>query len=118
MPGPWFSAATSVSRFAPSFVMAKDWRMRTCGTWSPPTAIACTGHRLRPLDALIAVVTRTLEGKHGNVLVPSFAVGRTQELLYWFERLMFAGRLPPLNVIVDSPLAQEVTERTQRHQEL
>ena len=39
------------------------------------------------VDELVAVVTRTLRSKHGNVLVPSFAVGRTQELLYWFERL-------------------------------
>ncbi len=70
------------------------------------------------VEELIAVVTRTLEGKHGNVIVPSFAVGRTQELLYWFERLTFEGRLPPLDVFVDSPLATEVTALTQRHQEL
>jgi metallo-beta-lactamase family protein len=70
------------------------------------------------VDELVAVVRRTLEGKHGNVLVPAFAVGRTQELLYWFERLTFEGRLPPLEVFVDSPLATQVTELTRRHQEL
>jgi len=70
------------------------------------------------VDELVAVVSRTLEGKHGNVIVPAFAVGRTQELLYWFERLTFEGRLPPLEVFVDSPLATEVTELTRRHQEL
>ena len=70
------------------------------------------------VDELVAVVSRTLEGKHGNVVVPAFAVGRTQELLYWFERLTFEGRLPPLEVCVDSPLATEVTELTRRHQEL
>ena len=70
------------------------------------------------VDELVAVVMRTLGSKHGNVLVPSFAVGRTQELLYWFERLTHEGRLPPLEIFVDSPLATEVTELTRRHQEL
>jgi metallo-beta-lactamase family protein len=70
------------------------------------------------VDELVAAVTRAIGSKHGNVLVPSFAVGRTQELLYWFERLTHEGRLPPLEIFVDSPLATEVTELTQRHQEL
>ena len=70
------------------------------------------------LDELIAAVRRTLEQKHGNVLVPAFAVGRTQELLYWFERLTLDGRLPELEVFVDSPLASEVTAITARHFEL
>jgi metallo-beta-lactamase family protein len=76
----------------------------------------------RPLaatvDELVESVNRTLNVKHGNVLVPAFAVGRTQELLYWFERLTLDGRLPELDVFVDSPLATEVTEITARHFEL
>ena len=70
------------------------------------------------LDELVASVTRTLEDKHGNVLVPAFAVGRTQELLYWFERLSIDGRLGELQVWLDSPLASEVTAITARHFEL
>lgn len=70
------------------------------------------------LDELVAAMTRTLTQRHGNVIVPSFAVGRTQELLYWFERLALEGRLPPLEVFVDSPLANEVTAITARHFEL
>ncbi len=70
------------------------------------------------LDELVAAMTRTLGRKHGNVLVPAFAVGRTQELLYWFERLTVEGRLPPLEVFVDSPLANEVSAITARHLEL
>ncbi|MBS0376355.1 MAG: MBL fold metallo-hydrolase [Proteobacteria bacterium] len=70
------------------------------------------------LDELVAAVDRTLRTKHGNVLVPAFAVGRTQELLYWFERLTLEGRLPEVDVFVDSPLAIEVTEITRRHVEL
>jgi metallo-beta-lactamase family protein len=70
------------------------------------------------LDELVESITRTLVQRHGNVIVPSFAVGRTQELLYWFERLALEGRLPPLDVFVDSPLANEVTAITARHFEL
>jgi metallo-beta-lactamase family protein len=70
------------------------------------------------LDELVAATTRTLVAKHGNVIVPSFAVGRAQELLYWFERLALDGRLPALEVFVDSPLATEVGEITARHFEL
>ena len=70
------------------------------------------------VDELVEVVTRALKDRHGNVIVPAFAVGRTQELLYWFERLTHEGRLPPLDVFVDSPLATEVTALTRRHNEL
>jgi metallo-beta-lactamase family protein len=70
------------------------------------------------LEELVAAVTRTLGAKHGNVLVPAFAVGRTQELLYFFERLALEGRLPELEVFLDSPLASEVTAITARHFEL
>lgn len=70
------------------------------------------------IDELVEVVNRTLNEKRGNVLVPAFAVGRTQELLYWFERLSAEGRLGPLDVFVDSPMATQVTEITARHLEL
>ena len=70
------------------------------------------------LDELVESMSRTLLQRHGNVIVPSFAVGRTQELLYWFERLVLEGRLPPLDVFVDSPLANEVSAITARHFEL
>ena len=70
------------------------------------------------LDEFVATVTRTLDVKRGTVLVPAFAVGRTQELLYWFERLTVDGRLADLNVWLDSPLASEATAITARHFEL
>jgi metallo-beta-lactamase family protein len=67
------------------------------------------------LDELVETIERTLRDKKGNVLVPAFAVGRTQELLYWFEQLSAAGRLGELEVFVDSPMATEVTAITARH---
>jgi metallo-beta-lactamase family protein len=70
------------------------------------------------LDELVAAIERTLKHKHGNVIIPAFAVGRTQEILYWLERLSLEGRLPEMEVFVDSPLASEVTAITARHFEL
>jgi metallo-beta-lactamase family protein len=65
---------------------------------------------------LIAIVERTLE--RGNVVVPAFAVGRTQEVLYHLHRLTREGRLRDLKVFVDSPMATEATRITRQYMEL
>ena len=70
------------------------------------------------LDELVANLEQGLVARHGVVLVPAFAVGRTQEFLYYLNQLTRAGRLPDLNVFVDSPMATEVTAITARHLEL
>jgi metallo-beta-lactamase family protein len=54
----------------------------------------------------------------GNVIVPAFAVGRTQEILYHLNQLARAGRLPKVQIYVDSPMATAATEITARHQVL
>lgn len=65
------------------------------------------------LDELVDIVTRTVS--RGNVIIPAFAVGRTQELLYHFLQLMQQGRLPAVEIFVDSPMAVAATEITMRH---
>jgi metallo-beta-lactamase family protein len=70
------------------------------------------------LDELVAALRRALDERHGIVLVPAFAVGRTQEFLYYLRQLRREGRIPPVHVFVDSPMATEVTEITARHLEL
>jgi len=69
-------------------------------------------------DELVEAVTATLERRRGNVIVPAFALGRTQELIVLLGELAVAGRLGPLNVFVDSPLASAATEVTLRHVDL
>lgn len=69
-------------------------------------------------DELVEVITDTIERKGGNVIVPAFAVGRTQELVYLLADLTRQGRLPKLSVFVDSPMATAATEITYRHMEL
>ncbi|MEK6593990.1 MAG: MBL fold metallo-hydrolase [Pseudomonadota bacterium] len=67
------------------------------------------------LDELEHAITDTLKRKGGNVIIPAFAVGRTQELLYLLADLYRAGRLPEMDIYVDSPMATRATEITMRH---
>ena len=60
-------------------------------------------------------ITDTLSRKGGNVIVPAFAVGRTQELLCLLAEMHRAGRLPDMDIYVDSPMALKATEITLRH---
>ncbi len=55
------------------------------------------------------IVARTIK-RGGNVVVPAFSVGRTQEIVYCLNRMISAGELPPMPVYVDSPLAINATE--------
>ncbi len=60
-------------------------------------------------------ISETISHRGGNVIVPAFAVGRTQELLYLLAELHRAGRLPRMEIYVDSPMALKATEVTLRH---
>jgi len=67
-------------------------------------------------DELRRVVTRTV-GRGGKVIIPSFAVGRAQELLYDFQKMIRAGELPRIPIFVDSPLAVNASEIFTAHEE-
>jgi metallo-beta-lactamase family protein len=62
----------------------------------------------RPEEALCNAVKRAHE-RRGMVVIPAFAVGRTQELLYHLRNLEEAGRIPEMDVFVDSPMACDAT---------
>lgn len=63
-----------------------------------------------------AVVLRTIK-RGGKVIVPAFAVGRTQNLSYYLANAIEEGALPPIPVIVDSPLAVSASDIYRRHSE-
>lgn len=69
-------------------------------------------------NELVEVIEHTLSQRKGNIIVPAFAVGRTQEILYHLHRLTREGRLHNLKVVVDSPMATEATHITERHRDL
>ncbi|MDD5176824.1 MAG: MBL fold metallo-hydrolase [Sterolibacterium sp.] len=69
-------------------------------------------------DELVEAFEATLLRKGGNVIMPAFSVGRTQEVLFVLTDLVRRGRLPPLEIYVDSPMAVSATELTMRHRDL
>ncbi len=67
-----------------------------------------------PADALERIISTTA-ARGGVVLIPAFAVGRTQALIHLIARLIDNGRIPPIPVFVDSPMARDVTSLLRRH---
>jgi metallo-beta-lactamase family protein len=54
----------------------------------------------------------------GNVLIPAFAVGRTQEILYWFAQYFEDWGLKHFRIVIDSPMATKVIRVYDQHQDL
>ena len=65
-------------------------------------------------DALARVVNETAD-RRGKLIIPAFAIGRVEEVLYWLRRLEQAGRVPRLPVYVDSPMAVSAIEYYRQH---
>jgi len=63
------------------------------------------------------IVLRTIK-RGGKVIIPAFAVGRTQELVYHLNIMMFAKDVPPVPVYVDSPLAVNASNVFTKHPEV
>ncbi len=74
------------------------------------------GDEQATIEKLVEIVTRTV-GRGGRLVVPAFAVGRTQELVATLHDLIEAGRLPDLPIFVDSPMARSATAIFVRHPE-
>jgi metallo-beta-lactamase family protein len=66
----------------------------------------------------LAEVINTTVKAGGNTVIPSFALERSQEILYYLNRLLLEDRIPHLMVFVDSPMAVSVTEVFEHHSEL
>ncbi len=77
------------------------------------------GDRLRergdPADALAEIISATVD-RGGTVVIPAFAVGRAQALLYYLWQLRSEGRLPDVHVYLDSPMAINASELLRTYQ--
>jgi len=73
-----------------------------------------------PTDAkkMIADVINSTKKAGGNIIVPSFALERSQELLYYINELLLEDAIPHLTVFLDSPMAARITKVFQHHREL
>lgn len=66
----------------------------------------------------IAEVVNSTKETGGNIIVPSFALERAQELLYYLNELLLSKTIEPLKVFLDSPMASRITKVFQQHREL
>ncbi|MBI2432413.1 MAG: MBL fold metallo-hydrolase, partial [Candidatus Hydrogenedentes bacterium] len=67
-------------------------------------------------DKLVAIITETV-ARGGKIIVPSFALERSQELIYALKRLELRNAIPDVPVYVDSPLTVNITEIFRLHTE-
>src|SRR5262249_44443427 len=67
-------------------------------------------------EEVASVVRETLD-KKGKIIIPSFSVGRTQQIVYTLHQLTLAGRVPKVPIFVDSPLSVNATEVFRLHPE-
>lgn len=66
---------------------------------------------------LLRIVEETCVKQQGKLLIPAFAVDRTQELIYALDQLASEGRLPKLPVYIDSPMSVSATTVMRHHEE-
>ncbi|QDU25169.1 Ribonuclease [Anatilimnocola aggregata] len=69
------------------------------------------------VETQLAEVINTTIGRSGNVVIPTFALERAQELMYHLARLVRAQRIPRVKVYMDSPMAVDVTAVFERYRE-
>ncbi len=75
-------------------------------------------HDKKDIDDSLADIINSTVKRGGNILIPSFALERTQEVLYALTQLLIGDRIPHLLAFVDSPMAIRVTDVFERHPEL
>lgn len=72
-------------------------------------------HQPEDNEALLAEIIQRTAGRGGSVVIPAFAVGRAQTLLFLLSRLKARHAIPELPVFLDSPMAIDMTEIYHRH---
>lgn len=76
------------------------------------------GREHEPADEatrILAETVRLVADHDGVLLVPSFAIGRTQEVVWELDRLLEAGKIPPLPLYLDSPMASKASDVYRHH---
>ncbi|MEQ9415632.1 MAG: MBL fold metallo-hydrolase [Cyclobacteriaceae bacterium] len=76
------------------------------------------GDRINPIDEVendLAEAINYTYNKGGCVIIPAFAVGRTQNLLLYLNKLISANKIPSLPIFIDSPMAITVTHLYEKH---
>jgi len=69
-------------------------------------------------EVLIETIEKACIKESGRLIIPAFSIGRTQALVYSLNKIFSSGKLPPVKVFVDSPLASASTNVFRRHHAL
>lgn len=69
------------------------------------------------VDDLLGTIIRETAAAGGNLVIPTFAIERAQDLMFHMSRLVYDRKIPPLPVYLDSPMGREVTRAFERHDE-
>lgn len=72
-------------------------------------------HDRRDPEDVFADLINSVAARGGTILIPSFAVGRAQTILFHLDRLKRAGRIPEIPIFLDSPMAIDASEIFCRH---
>ena len=72
----------------------------------------------KDIKTAIGEIIKATKAAGGNVIVPSFALERSQELLYYIDELLVEGAIPDIKVFLDSPMASRITKVFRKHPEL
>ena len=79
------------------------------------------GNRTHPpkadVQGRLKAFAEDIAGQHAKLIIPSFSVGRTQQIVYFLNELHQEGRIPAIPVFVDSPLSFRATEVYEKHPE-
>jgi len=75
--------------------------------------------RLHPgsesVQDMLETLVRKIDRHNAKLLIPAFSVGRTQQIIYYLQKIAAAGRLPKVPIYIDSPLSRKATEIYARH---
>jgi metallo-beta-lactamase family protein len=76
------------------------------------------GDRLHGEEDALSMIAKTVNEtlkRHGTILIPAFAVGRTQAIMYYLDQLITQKKIPNIPIYLDSPMAIDATKILQHH---
>ena len=74
-------------------------------------------HKFYDKEAKLAEIINDTVARGGNIIIPSFAVGRTQSVLYYLSKLVKESKIPEIPIVIDSPLAIAATNIIDNNQQ-
>ncbi len=99
-------------------ILQDPWEPSPCDALIMESTYGDRDHgNVEQMDAKLEEIIKEAVAQEGKVIVPSFALERTQEFIYSLHRLEIQNRIPDIPVFVDSPLTVDITEVFRLHME-